>query len=80
MPEVPGVSRVIVGMLTVTGMQTSSGNGVARLKSEVGALLAQYEHYSSGVVRLEVRLPASQCLHIRIMLNLSIHIQPFNMV
>lgn len=46
--------------MTCSGMQTSFGDAVECLKAEVGALLAKYGHYSSGVVRLEVILDANQ--------------------
>lgn len=46
--------------MTCCGMQTSFGDGVECLKAEVGALLAKYGHYSTGVVRLEVILDANQ--------------------
>lgn len=44
--------------MTCTGLQTSFGDGVECLKAEVVGLLAKYKHYSSGVVRLEVKLHA----------------------
>lgn len=48
--------------MTYNGLQTSFGDGLERLKIEVGALLAKYAHYSSGVVRLEVNcMPAIVC-------------------
>ena len=47
--------------LTCIDLQTNFGDGVECLKAEVAGLLAKYEHYSSGVVRLEVKLQLHAC-------------------
>ena len=54
--------------MTSNDLQTSFGDGLECLKAEIGALLAKYEHYSSGVVRLEVNLYA--CCRPRILITL----------
>ena len=61
--------------LTCIDLQTNFGDGVECLKAEVAGLLAKYEHYSSGVVRLEVKLHACYCVCMIITLHISLSLK-----